>query len=78
MSQKLLEHIDLGKLDVVGLCTDGQDMSQELLGVVSAPTNNTLCTSGDGTPMIGVWGTALMDGLVPGVLSFSFPVKQKQ
>ena len=34
----LLENIDLGELDVVESCPDGQDMSKELLGVVSTPT----------------------------------------
>ena len=31
---KLLKHVDLGKLDIVEWCTDRQDMSQELLGVI--------------------------------------------
>ena len=39
---ELLEHIDLGELDVVETHTDGQDMSKELLGVVSAPADDTL------------------------------------
>ena len=31
---KILEHVDLGKLDIVESHTDGQDMSEELLGIV--------------------------------------------
>ena len=31
---ELLEHIDLGELDIVELCTIRQDMSEELLDVV--------------------------------------------
>ena len=31
---KILEHVDLGKLDVVESHTNGQDMSKEMLGIV--------------------------------------------
>ena len=42
----LLEHVDLGKLDihVVPLRTNGRDMSEELLGIISALTEYTLST----------------------------------
>ena len=39
--------------------TDEQEMSQELLGVVSASAKDTLST----------WGTVIGDGLVPDILS---------
>ena len=40
-----LEQVDLGQLDIVELCTDGLDISDELLCVVSVPTDDTLSTS---------------------------------
>ena len=41
------EQVDLCKLDIVESRMNGrQDMSEELLGVVSAPSNDTLSTSG--------------------------------
>ena len=45
-SINLLEHVDLGKLDihVVQSCTNGRDMSEELLGIISALTEYTLST----------------------------------
>ena len=39
---KLLQHVDFGKLDIVESCTNGQDMLKELLGVVLAPADDTL------------------------------------
>ena len=45
-SDELFQHIDLGKLDVVESHTNGQDLSKELLGIVLAPTNDTLSTYG--------------------------------
>ena len=75
---ELLEH-NLGDLDVVKSRTDGQDMSEELLGVVLAPADDTLSTLVFySTPVIGGVGTAFRDGLVPGVLSFSFPFGSTQ
>ena len=43
---KLLEHVDLGKLDIVESNTDEQDMSKELLDIVLAPAYNTLSMLG--------------------------------
>ena len=44
---ELLQQVQLGKHDVVDLRIDErQDMSEELLGVVSAPADDTLSTSG--------------------------------
>ena len=34
--EKLLEHVDLGALNLVEVCIDKQDMSEDLLGIVSA------------------------------------------
>ena len=39
---ELLEHVDLGELDLVALRTDSQDMSEELLDVVLVPADDTL------------------------------------
>ena len=54
-----LDYIDLGELDVVESRTDGQDMSEELLGVVLAPADVTLSTLGMVPPRWEVWGTVL-------------------
>ena len=44
---KLLEQVDLAKLDIVKSHIDGQqDMLEELLGAVSAPTDDTLSNCG--------------------------------
>ena len=42
---ELLEHVDLGKLDVVYSRTDKQDVLEELLGVVLVPSDDTLSRS---------------------------------
>ena len=43
---KLLEKVHLGKLDIVDLHTDEQqDVSEELLGVLSTPADDTSSTS---------------------------------
>ena len=39
---ELLQHVDLGELNVVESCTNGWDMSKESLGIVSAPADDTL------------------------------------
>ena len=39
---ELLEHVDLGELDVVELRTESQDMSKELLDFVLVPADDTL------------------------------------
>ena len=44
------EYFDLGKLDMVELRTDRQDMSEELLGVISAPEADMLSMSGRAYP----------------------------
>ena len=41
---KRLGQVNLGKLDVVNLHIDEQqEMSEKLLGVISAPADNTMC-----------------------------------
>ena len=65
---QLLQQVHLGKLDVVDSCINERlDMSEELLGVVSAAADDTLSTSGMPLevsrtvfclwmlPLIGVW-----------------------
>ena len=47
---KLLEHIDLGELDIVESHTDEHDMSKELLGTVLVPMYNTPSMSGTAHP----------------------------
>ena len=42
---ELLEHVDLGELDVVESRTDWQDMSEEPLDVVLVPVDDTLSRS---------------------------------
>ena len=41
---ELLQHVGSGELDVIESRTDGQDLSEEVLGVVLAPTDDTLST----------------------------------
>ena len=43
---QLLEHIDLGKLDIIEFRMDGQDMLENLLGVIVTPTDDALSISG--------------------------------
>ena len=44
---ELLEQVDVGELDIVkSRINERQDMSKELLGVVSAPVDGTLSTLG--------------------------------
>ena len=38
--------LDLGELDIVESCTNGQDMLEELLGIVLAPANDMLSRTG--------------------------------
>ena len=57
-NELILEQVHLGKLNVVDSRIDEwQDMLEEMLGVVSAPADNTLCMSGmascDGSRGIG-------------------------
>ena len=48
---ELLEQVDVGELDVVkSRINKQQDMSKELLGVISAPMDGTLSTSGMAPP----------------------------
>ena len=56
---ELLEHVGLGKLNLVESRTNGLDISEELLlGVILAPADDTLSTYvGDGTPVMGNVGT---------------------
>ena len=42
---ELLEHVDLGYLDVIESCTDGLDVLEELLGVVSDSVDDMLSMS---------------------------------
>ena len=42
---ELLEHVDLGYLDVIESCTDGLDVLEELLNVVSASVDDMLSMS---------------------------------
>ena len=42
---KLLEHVNFGRLDVGVWLTDAQDVSEEFLGVVAAPVDDTLSKS---------------------------------
>ena len=72
---KLLENVDFGKLDIVESCADGQDTMDELYGIVIAPADDTLSTSGMAHPLWKVWETALGAKLVPGVLPFFFPCR---
>ena len=45
--QQTIEQVQLGELDVVELCIDErQGMSEELLGIVSVPVDDTLSMSG--------------------------------
>ena len=43
---KLLQHIDSRELDTVKWLTDGQDMLEELLGIVMAAANDMISTLG--------------------------------
>ena len=47
---ELLKDVDLGKLHIVESRTGGQDMSEELLGVISAPVDDTPSMSGLADP----------------------------
>ena len=42
--------LDLGELDIVGPQTDGQDMLEELLGIILAPADDTLSRTGTAHP----------------------------
>ena len=71
---ELLEHFDLGELYAVESSTDGQDMSKELLGIVTATTDDALSTSGIAQLWWEVRRTAFGNGIVLGVLSFLFVI----
>ena len=78
MSQKLLEHADMGLLNVVESFTNGQDMSA-LLCIISAPADYTLhCMYiGDGTFMIGGVGNCVRGWTHARVPLLLFPTKAK-
>ena len=48
----LFQHVDLGELDD-SRAAHGQDLSEELLGVILAPADDTAKYIGDGTPAVG-------------------------
>ena len=52
---QILQHADPDELDIAYSPMEEQDMSKELLGVVSAPANDTQSTSGM-APRDGVCG----------------------
>ena len=73
---KLLEHIDLGELDIVESRTNERAMSEELLGIISAPADDTLSMLRMAHPHDGRCGE-LCSGIHPGVLSFSLLLESR-